>query len=151
MARTWRRRGSLSHASALGGSVSASGRVQKVVKRDGFRLVVEADEDVVNKHICAIPRIYTDFPFVVFADFGTAAETVRNSKIQKGSAVRVTGKLLSFGWSAVCLGSCRVFTKTICPVYQFLPLSVLQLLFWIWNQLIFYCRRKPPRCFPDDG
>ena len=46
--------------------------------------------------------------FFVFADCQGDAETVRNSKICKGSSVSIRGKLQSFGASAVCLSDCRL-------------------------------------------
>jgi hypothetical protein len=74
--------------------VEVSGKVQKRVKRDGqCKLVIQPGD---------VPG------FVVFADCLTDAETVINSKIRKGSSVRVKGKLLTFGASAVCLSDCRL-------------------------------------------
>ncbi len=78
----------------VGAAVEVSGKVQKRVKRDGqCKLVIEPGD---------VPG------FVVFADCLTDAETVTNSKIRKGSSVRVKGKLLTFGASAVCLSDCRL-------------------------------------------
>jgi len=72
-----------------------SGKVQKVVKRDEqCKLVIEPGEVVPG--------------FVVFAHCQGDAETVRNSKICKGSSVAVRGKFQTFGASAVCLGDCRL-------------------------------------------
>jgi hypothetical protein len=51
--------------------------------------------------------------FVVFADCLEDAETVTNSKIRKGSSVRVKGKFQTFGASAVCLSDCRL--QEMCP------------------------------------
>jgi hypothetical protein len=74
--------------------VEVSGKVQKRVKRDGqCKLVIQPGD---------VPG------FVVFADCIADAETVTNSKIRKGSSVRVKGKLLTFGESAVCLSDCRL-------------------------------------------
>jgi hypothetical protein len=78
----------------VGAAVDVSGTVQKRVNREGqCKLVIEPDDES---------------GFVVFADCWSDAETVRNSKIRKGSAVRIKGKLQSFGASAVCLGDCRL-------------------------------------------
>jgi hypothetical protein len=82
-------------AFAVGASVDVSGKVQKRVKRDGqCKLVIEPGASVPG--------------FVVFADCASDAETVRNSKIRKGSLVRVRGKFQTFGASAVCLSDCRL-------------------------------------------
>jgi hypothetical protein len=81
-------------SAVVGAAVDVSGTVQKRVKREGqCKLVIEPDDES---------------GFVVFADCWSDAETVRNSKIRKGSAVRIKGKLQSFGASAVCLGDCRL-------------------------------------------
>ncbi len=77
----------------VGAAVDVSGTVQKVVKRDGCKLVIEPGD---------VPG------FVVFADCFYDAETVSNSKIRKGSSVRVKGKFQSFGASAICLSDCRL-------------------------------------------
>jgi ribosome-associated protein YbcJ (S4-like RNA binding protein) len=78
----------------VGAAVDVSGKVLKRVKREGqCKLVIEPGD---------VPG------FVVFADCISDAETVRNSKIRKGSLVRVKGKLLSFGAKAVCLSDCRL-------------------------------------------
>ncbi len=82
-------------AFAVGASVDVSGKVQKRVKRDGqCKLVIEPGASVPG--------------FVVFADCLSDAEIVMNSKIRKGSSVRVKGKLQTFGASAVCLSGCRL-------------------------------------------
>ncbi len=79
---------------AIGAAVDVSGKVQKRVKREGqCKLVIEPEN---------APE------FVVFADCLSDAETVTNSKIRKGSPVRVKGKLQSFGGRAVCLSDCRL-------------------------------------------
>ncbi len=79
----------------VGAVMEVSGKVQKRVKRDGqCKLVIEPGASVPG--------------FVVFADCRADAETVTNSKIRKGSSVRVKGKLLTFGASAVCLSDCRL-------------------------------------------
>jgi hypothetical protein len=79
-------------------AVEVSGKVQKRVKRDGqCKLVIEPDASVSG--------------FVVFADCGADADTVRNSKIRKGSSVRVKGKFQTFGAVAVCLSDCRLIGK----------------------------------------
>ncbi len=81
-------------AFAVGAAVDVSGTVQKRVKRDGqCKLVIEPGD---------VPG------FVVFADCLSDAEIVTNSKIRRGSLVRVKGKLQTFGASAVCLSDCRV-------------------------------------------
>jgi ribosome-associated protein YbcJ (S4-like RNA binding protein) len=81
-------------AFAVGAAVDVSGKVQKVVKRNGqCKLVIEPGD---------VPG------FVVFADCLTDAETVRNSKIRKGSLVRVKGKFQTFGALAVNLSDCRL-------------------------------------------
>ncbi len=78
----------------VGAAVEVSGKVQKRVKREGqCKLVIQPDDES---------------GFVVFADCWSDAETVRNSKIRKGSVVRIKGKLQSFGASAVCLSDCRL-------------------------------------------
>jgi hypothetical protein len=81
----------------VGAAVEVSGMVQKRVKRDGqCKLVIESGD---------VPG------FVVFADCLPDAGTVTNSKIRKGSSVRVKGKLQTFGASAVCLSDCRLIGK----------------------------------------
>jgi hypothetical protein len=88
-------RGSLSQL--VGAVVEVSGTVQKRVKRDGqCKLVIEPDDES---------------GFVVFADCRADAETVRNSKIRKGSSVAVRGKFQTFGAVAVCLSDCRLIGK----------------------------------------
>jgi hypothetical protein len=78
----------------VGAAVEVSGTVQKRVKRDGqCKLVIEPGD---------VPG------FVVFADCLKDAETVTNSKIRRGSSVRVKGKFETFGASAVCLTDCRL-------------------------------------------
>ncbi len=81
-------------AFAVGAVVDVSGKVQKLVKRDGqCKLVIEPGD---------VPG------FVVFADCLGDVETVISRKIRKGSSVRVKGKLLTFGLSAACLSDCRL-------------------------------------------
>jgi primosomal replication protein N len=81
-------------AFAVGASVDVSGTVQKRVKREGqCKLVIEPGD---------VPG------FIVFADCRTDEKAVINRKIRKGSSVRVKGKLLTFGASAVCLSGCRL-------------------------------------------
>ncbi len=78
----------------VGAAIEVSGKVLKRVKRDGqCKLVIEPGD---------VPG------FVVFADCRTDAETVRNSKIRKGSVASVRGRLHSFGGRAVCLSDCRL-------------------------------------------
>jgi hypothetical protein len=78
----------------VGAVVEVSGKVQKVVKREGQEKLVIEPGDVPG--------------FVVFADCRTDAETLRNSQIRKGSTVSIRGKLASFGSSAICLNDCRL-------------------------------------------
>ncbi len=81
-------------AFAVGAVVEVSGKVLKRVKREGqCKLVIEPGD---------VPG------FVVFADCRTDAKAVISRKIRKGSSVRVKGKLLTFGASAVCLSGCRL-------------------------------------------
>jgi hypothetical protein len=78
----------------VGAAVDISGKVRKRVKRDGqCKLVIEPGD---------VPG------FVVFADCGADADTVRNSKIRKGSSVSVRGKFSTFGAVAVCLVDCQL-------------------------------------------
>ncbi len=78
----------------VGAILDIAGKVQKVVKRDGqCKLVIEPGN---------APG------FVVFADCLSDADTVRNSKIRKGSLVAVRGKFETFGAAAVCLSDCRL-------------------------------------------
>jgi len=81
-------------AFAVGAAVDISGKVQKVVKRDGqCKLVIEPGD---------VPG------FVVFADCLSDAEIVIKRKIRKGSSVRVKGKFQTFGALAVNLSDCRL-------------------------------------------
>jgi hypothetical protein len=85
-------------AFVVGAVIEVSGTVQKRVKRDGqCKLVIEPGASVPG--------------FVVFADCGPDADTVRNSKIRKGSLVSVRGKFETFGAVAVCLSDCRLIGK----------------------------------------
>jgi hypothetical protein len=81
----------------VGAVVEVSGKVQKVVKREGQEKLVIEPGDVPG--------------FVVFADCRSDAETVTNSKIRKGSLVSVRGKFQTFGAAAVCLSDCRLLGK----------------------------------------
>jgi hypothetical protein len=79
---------------AVGAAVDVSGKVQKLVKRDGqCKLVIEPGD---------VPG------FIVFADCLSDAETVIKRKIRKGSSVRVKGKFQTFGASAVNLSDCHL-------------------------------------------
>jgi hypothetical protein len=79
---------------AVGSLLEVSGKVLKCAKREGLcRLVIEPGD---------VPG------FVVFADCLSDAENLTKLNIRKGSAVRVKGKLQSFGASAVCLSDCRL-------------------------------------------
>ncbi len=81
-------------AFAVGAAVDVSGKVQKLVKRNGqCKLVIEPG-DVSG--------------FVVFADCLSDAEIVIKRKIRKGSLVRVKGKFQTFGALAVNLSDCRL-------------------------------------------
>jgi ribosome-associated protein YbcJ (S4-like RNA binding protein) len=85
-------------SAVVGAVVEVSGKVRKRVKRDGqCKLVIEPGASVPG--------------FVVFADCEADAETVRNSKIRKGSVVSVRGKFETFGAAAVCLSDCRLLGK----------------------------------------
>jgi hypothetical protein len=78
----------------VGAAVDVSGTVRKRVKRNGeCKLVIEPGD---------VPG------FVVFADCWSDAETVRNSKIRKGSFVAIRGKFQTFGAVAVCLVDCQL-------------------------------------------
>jgi hypothetical protein len=81
----------------VGVILDIAGKVQKVVKGDGqCKLVIEPGN---------APG------FVVFADFTSDAEKLRNVKVRKGSAVTIQGKLFSYGARAVCLSDCRLIGK----------------------------------------
>jgi hypothetical protein len=81
-------------SAVVGAVVDISGKVQKVVKRNGqCKLVIEPG---------GVPG------FIVFADCLSDAETVIKRKIRKGSLVRVKGKFQTFGASAVNLSDCRL-------------------------------------------
>jgi hypothetical protein len=81
-------------AFAVGASVDVSGKVQKLVKREGqCKLVIEPGD---------VPG------FVVFADCLTDEKAVISRKIRKGSFVSIRGKFQTFGASAVCLSGCRL-------------------------------------------
>jgi primosomal replication protein N len=85
-------------SAVVGAVVEVSGTVQKRVRREGeCKLVIEPGASVPG--------------FVVFADCTSDAETVRNSKIRKGSSVRVKGNFQTFGAAAVCLSDCRLLGK----------------------------------------
>jgi hypothetical protein len=81
-------------AFAVGAAVDVSGKVQKLVKREGqCKLVIEPDDES---------------GFVVFADCLSDAETIIKRKIRKGSLVQVKGKFQTFGALAVNLSDCRL-------------------------------------------
>jgi hypothetical protein len=85
-------------SAVVGAVVEVSGTVRKRVRREGeCKLVIEPGASVPG--------------FVVFADCRADAETVRNSKIRKGSSVSVRGKFQTFGAVAVCLSDCRLIGK----------------------------------------
>jgi hypothetical protein len=78
----------------VGAAVDVTGKVQKLVKRNGqCKLVIEPGD---------VPG------FVVFADCLSDAEIVIKRKIRKGSLVRVKGKFQTFGALAVNLSDCRL-------------------------------------------
>jgi ribosome-associated protein YbcJ (S4-like RNA binding protein) len=78
----------------VGAVVELTGKVTKRVRREGeCKLVIEPGD---------VPG------FVVFADCPGELETVRNSKIRKGSLVSVRGKFQSYGSRAVCLSECKL-------------------------------------------
>jgi hypothetical protein len=78
----------------VGAVLDITGKVQKVVKRDGqCKLIIEP---------CNAPG------FAVFADCTTEAEKIRESKIRKGSLVAIRGKLQSYGARGICLSDCRL-------------------------------------------
>lgn len=77
---------------AVGSAVNVSGKVEKVVKREGqFKLVIKPD---------SAPG------FVVFADCRTDAENLIKHKIRKGSVVAIRGKFQTYGTMAFCLSDC---------------------------------------------
>jgi hypothetical protein len=78
-------------AFAIGATVSASGIVQKLVKRN--------DE-------CKLVIVPNDARLTIFADCSGDAEAVNNRKIRKKSKVSLNGKLRSFGYQFVCLSDC---------------------------------------------
>jgi hypothetical protein len=81
----------------VGSVLDVRGKVQKVVKRDGqCKLVIEPANAL---------------GFIVYADCTSDTETVRNSKIRKGSPVSVRGKFQTYGSMAVCLSDCRLFAE----------------------------------------
>jgi DNA-binding GntR family transcriptional regulator len=83
-------------AFAIGATVGASGVVLKRVKRpEQCKLVIQPD----------------NVQLTVFADCLGDAETVISRKIRKNSKVSITGKLQSFGASAVCLANCHLVTS----------------------------------------
>ena len=82
-------------AFAVGAAVDVSGKVQKLVKREGqCKLVIEPGASVPS--------------FIVFADCRTDEKAVISRKIRKGSFVSIRGKFQTFGASAVCLSDCRL-------------------------------------------
>ncbi len=77
--------------SACGSILEVSGKVQKVVRRDGqYKIVIE-------------PNNATGL--IVFANCQPEAET---AKIRKGSLLSIRGKFQTFGSAAVCLSECRI-------------------------------------------
>jgi hypothetical protein len=85
-------------AFALGSVLDVSGKVQKVVRREGLcRLVIESDNAK---------------GFTVFADCPGEMEKLKANKIRKGSFALVRGRLRSFGGRSVCLSDCRLLGKS---------------------------------------
>ncbi len=81
-------------AFAVGAVVDVSGKVQKLVRRDGqCKLVIEPGD---------VPG------FVVFADCRIDEKAVISRKIRKGSLVSIRGKFQTFGALAVNLSDCRL-------------------------------------------
>jgi hypothetical protein len=78
----------------IGAMLDVSGKVQKVVKREGQEKLVIEPGDVPG--------------FVVFADFRGELEMLRKVKVRKGSPVTICGKFVSFGASAVCVNECKL-------------------------------------------
>ncbi len=78
----------------VGAVLDVSGKVQKVVKREGQEKLVIEPGDVPG--------------FTVFADFSNQAEMLRKVKVRKGSLVSVRAKFVSFGASAVCVNECKL-------------------------------------------
>ncbi len=78
----------------VGAVLEVSGKVQKVVKREGQEKLVIEPGDVPG--------------FTVFADFSNQAEMLRKVKVRKGSPVTICGKFVSFGASAVCVNECKL-------------------------------------------
>jgi predicted thioesterase len=80
-------------AFAVGATLTITGRVEKRVKRnEQCKLVINPDNAAMR----------------VIADCKSDEQTVISRKIRKKSKVSITGKLLSFGASAVCLSDCRL-------------------------------------------
>jgi DNA-binding GntR family transcriptional regulator len=83
-------------AFAIGATVGASGVVLKRVKRNEQCKLVIAPDNV---------------QLTVFADIKADEQTVITRKIRKNSKVSITGKLQTFGASAVCLSNCHLVTS----------------------------------------
>ncbi len=81
----------------IGAVLDVSGKIQKVVRRDGLcKLVIEPEN---------APE------FVVFANCSGDVETVRARKIRKGTSVSVRGRFASYGSKAICLIDCRLMPE----------------------------------------
>ena len=80
-------------AFAIGSSVSVSGMVLKLVKRNNQ---------------CKLFIQPYDEPLTVFADCSDEAEAVTTLKIKRGSRVKILGRLQSFGFQSVNLSDCRL-------------------------------------------
>lgn len=78
--------------------LSISGRVEKVVKREGQCKLVVIDEGS---------------GFRIFADCMNDVENVKTRKVRKGSKVALQGIVDTFGTSAVCLSDCKLTVKGI--------------------------------------
>jgi hypothetical protein len=80
-------------AFAIGSSVSVSGTVMKLIKRNNQ---------------CKLFIQPYDEPLTVFADCPSEAETLTALKIKRGSRVKLRGKLAAFGFQSVNLSDCRL-------------------------------------------
>ena len=84
---------------AVGVKVRFTGTVRKVVRRsEALRLVID---------LSAGPGGFS----VVFANFNT--DVFKANKIRKGKSVKVEGKVISYGVSAVCLSGCKIVAEAV--------------------------------------
>lgn len=85
-------------ASAVGSSLSISGKVLKIVKRDEqLKLFIETETN--------------ERKFNIFADCLNDAANVKAAKVRKGSAVSIVGNFQTFGTQAACLSDCKLIEK----------------------------------------